>query len=475
MMSLQRPKDNPEMPQRSPNKRRASQMNGDTSDDEDNYTPPNKLHASVLTRDDASGDDDNYVPNAESDEEELLASSSSKKVTFDTSANMIFTTPVAPPSPPPPSRHYVPDFDSLPKNGVWVSPAPGKHVHFQQIVVRTTKCDICNKKAGTAQEKKDGKVMQRCCDCNTQFCMDCETKVSRDKRHFPQLDQLVWEPQTKPNATTRPTDNFKSNMYSKPKSEAIPSRPLTASERLAGMRTIAPATYVITTVNTAAPSRPSRARPSKAASAKKAKKNSRTTPPRYTADEVDAHYELDLEYIQKLPPSMQRKEKKEADARNLERKLILETMETENPYNPQPQPISTLNNNRTPLPTSGTRFIMSRPMVTPRPMATRRQTRRSAKQQAPEQRYESTSETNARIATPIDSENASESLRHILDGLSKNRQASEQAHPGMEFEKSDLSYEHGATLFQDEYHQDYLQDPNVEAGDGDYEPIYNRI
>ncbi|ESZ99182.1 hypothetical protein SBOR_0440 [Sclerotinia borealis F-4128] len=398
---------------------------------------PNNLRASRPTRDDTSDDEDSYDPDEESDEEENLSSSSPRKVTFDTSANVSVATPAAP------MRQYIPDFDSLPKSGVWVSPAPRRHVNFEQVVVRTTKCDICNKKIGS---KTEYKVMQRCKDCNKQFCRACMPRLSVDTRHFPVLDQLVWDALTKPNERTRPLNNFKSNMYHQPRSEVKLSRPMTPAERLASSRDILPGTFKMTAIFAPPPSRPSRARQGKAASTKKSKQK-RKLPPGYESDEVDAHFELDWEYIQSLPLADQRKAKKEAYQRNLLRKATLEVAEDDgDEFDLVSHPT------RTPLPTAGSRQVKARSV------ATGRQCRSSTKSTS-----KSTSGPHTRVATTGDSENTtSEPLRNILDGLSRNRrvsQGSAQAQLLPEAEESFTDHSKGTTSIEDgsDYYQEELR------------------
>ncbi|RAL63179.1 hypothetical protein DID88_004258 [Monilinia fructigena] len=376
--------------------------------------------------------DDSYEPDEEEYDEEIVPSSSSKKVAFDTAANITFKAPRRP------LRRYIPDFDSLPKTGVWISPAPGRHTEFMQVVVRTTKCDICNEKVGTEKEEK---VMQRCRHCNTQFCKDCELRVSNDDRHF-----------------HRPVGNFKENMYSRPKTLVRPVRPLTASERLAGMRTILPGTFNTVAVNTPTPLR--RPRLSKATtSTKKKNKKKRSLPPGYTSDEVDTHFQLDWEFIEKLPIEMQRKELKEASMRALMRKRTLEVMEAPAPSELEDE--AALYNSRTPLPSSSIpRSAISRRCATPSSMATRRS------------RVISKSISGPRIAfaTTGDSETTSQPLQYILDGLSQNRQVSEQA----EVQDPNLIDEHGNTSIEDNYdEQDYLQMQSEPADEEEYQPGYD--
>lgn len=430
-MSSKRQKGNSGLAQRIPNDPLVSPLIRDeTSDDEDSY-------------------EDSYDPDEEEDDEEIMPSSSSKKVAFDTAANVTFKAPRRP------LRRYIPDFDSLPKTGVWISPAPGRHTEFQQVVVRTTKCDICNEKVGTEKEEK---VMQRCRHCNTQFCKDCELRVSNDERHFPVLAELIWDALTKPNATSRPAGNFKENMYSRPKTLVRPVRPLTASERLAGMRTILPGTFNTVAVNTPTPLR--RPRVSKATtSTKKKNKKKRSLPPGYTSDEVDTHFQLDWEFIEKLPIEMQRKELKEASMRALMRKRTLEVMEAPAPSEPEDE--AALYHSRTPLPSSAIpRSANSRRYATPISMANRRSCGIA----------KSTSEPRIGVATAGDSETTSQPLQHILDGLSQNRQVSEQA----EVQDPNLSDEHGNTSVEDNYdNQEYLQMQNEPADEEEYQQGYD--
>ncbi|KAF7877629.1 hypothetical protein EAF04_001300 [Stromatinia cepivora] len=419
-------------------------------------------HTAVPTVDGSSDDGDNYEESFDSEEddsEENSASSSSKKVTFDTSAKVTrtFKTPVVS------QRRYIPDFASLPKTGVWVSPAPSRHTEFKQVVVRTTKCDICNHKVEVAPGE-EGKVMQRCHYCNIQFCQECVLRVSDDERHFPVLAELVWDAQAKVNAKTRPGDNFKGNMYSKSKSEPKPTRPLTASERLAGMRTIKPGTFNITVVNAPTPSRPSRAQSNKGS--KKSKKSKKSPDIPYHADgEVDTHYKQDIEWLSNLSPALQRKEKKEADMRNLLRKRALEVMEEPVPYNAESPPST--HQVRTPLPTAGKRRKIT-PRSTAAPAATRRQSRGTAKSTS--NQYESSPEQEAIVAATNALDNTtSKPLRNILDGLSNNLHDDEEAHQGTD-EESDHSEEHAATPIQGEYnHQECLPIQNDGSEDGHYE------
>ncbi|KAJ8070038.1 hypothetical protein OCU04_000439 [Sclerotinia nivalis] len=419
-------------------------------------------HSAVPTMDGSSDDGDNYEESFDSEEDDSevnSASSSSKKVTFDTSANVTrtFKTPVIS------QRRYIPDFDSLPKTGVWVSPAPSRHTEFKQVVVRTTKCDICNHKVDVPPGE-EGKVMQRCHYCNIQFCQDCVLRVSDDERHFPVLAELVWDAQTKVNAKTRPENNFKGNMYTRSKPEPKPTRPLTASERLAGMRTIKPGTFNVTVVNTPAPSRPSRARPNKGP--KKSKKSKKFPDIPYNTDgEVDTHYKEDIEWLSKLSPALQRKEKKEADMRKLLRKRALEVMEEPVPYGAESPPSA--HQVRIPLPTAGKRRkITPCPIATP--AATRRQFRGTA--ESTSNQYESSPEQQAIVATTNALDNTtSEPLRNILDGLANDLHDDEQVPQGID-ERSDHSEAHAANPIQGEYnHQQYLPIQNDGSEDGHYE------
>lgn len=334
-MSAKRPRNNSGMSQTPDNPRVVRTMRDETSDEEDSY-------------------EDSSDSNEEEDDEENVTSSS-KKVKFDAGAKAALKTPI------PPMRRYIPDFGSLPNTGVWVSPAPKRHTDFIQVVVRTTKCDICNEKVGPEDEAK---VMQRCRVCNIQFCDSCKYLVSQDERHFPVLSELVWDALHKPNATTRPGDNFKSNMYSKPKAEVIPTRPLTAGERIAAMRGLPAGTFNKIQVNAPLVTRPSRARQTKGGSKKNGKEKKKELPPGLNPDEVDAHYELDWEYIQQLPIEMQRKEKKEAAMRALGRKANLEAVERTDSDEQEAETAKKAS--RTPLPASGNRQGMSRSVGTPR-------------------------------------------------------------------------------------------------------------
>ncbi|KAK6614041.1 hypothetical protein H4I96_00362 [Botrytis cinerea] len=231
-------------------------------------TSVNRRRTSLPTRKDSAGeesfDENNQSENGDDDEgESYSGSSSSSEVRSKSDATAVGTfKPIAS------QRRYIPDLDSLPKGGVWISPAPPKHTEFKQVVVRTTKCDICNQKVEAQDKDTDGKSWSG-------------------------------RPKTKVNAITRPLNGFKSHMFHKPRSEPKPVRPMTASERLASSRTIAAGKFSNMAINTPTPS----------------------------PEEVDIHYEVDWNWIKQLPVADQRKEKKEAAQRNLMRKRTLEAME----------------------------------------------------------------------------------------------------------------------------------------------------
>ncbi|CAD6448351.1 1b0d81d2-14d1-4b29-9e2b-5679f4cf2901 [Sclerotinia trifoliorum] len=420
-------------------------------------------HSAIPTMDDSTDDGDNYEQSFDPEEdgiEDNPAPSSSKKVTFDISANVTrkFKNPVIF------QRRYIPDLDSLPKTGVWASVSPSRHTEFHQIVVRTTKCDYCGEKVNV-QPGEESKVMQRCNNCNTQFCQKCVRKVAKDKLHFPVSADLVWDAQTKVNAKTRPDNNFKENMYTRKKPEPNPTRPLTASERLQGMRNIAPGTFNITVVNTPASSRPSHARPTKAT---KKPKNSKKSPntAHTTEGGVDPHDKKYAEWVSTLSPAEQRKEKKEADMRNLLRKRTLEIIEEPVSYNAE-SPASEYQV-RTPLPAAAKRHKIA-PRSTTTPAATRRQL--SGIPESTKNQYESSSDEQAIVAATGASGSiiTSEPLRNILDGLANGFSDDEQLPQGMN-EISDHSEEHIANPTHGEYnHQEYIPIQNDVSEEGNSE------
>ncbi|KAM0141507.1 hypothetical protein ACHAO1_001695 [Botrytis cinerea] len=407
-------------------------------------TSVNRRRTSLPTRKDSAGeesfDENNQSENGNDDEgESYSGSSSSSEVRSKSDATVVGTfKPIVS------QRRYIPDLDSLPKGGVWISPAPPKHTEFKQVVVRTTKCDICNQKVEAQDKDTDGKVMQRCCCCNIQFCQDCVLKVSDDEIHFPVLAELEWEAKTKVNAITRPLNGFKSHMFHKPRSEPKPVRPMTASERLASSRTITAGKFSNMAINTPTPSRPSRGKPSKAA-AKKSKK--RELPPGCTAEEVDIHYEVDWNWIKQLPVADQRKEKKEAAQRNLMRKRTLEAMEDgeadEAGVEESSQKV------RTPLPNAPKR----------RKVATRTPATRRGKEKFTKNVVVTSDSETLRIQPPL----------NTLDSLSQARKAIRENRQGMS-ERSDDN-ERGTTPSHDDYdNEDCIRVEANEADEDEYEP-----
>ncbi|TGO31259.1 hypothetical protein BPAE_0001g01570 [Botrytis paeoniae] len=409
-------------------------------------TPVNRRRTSLPTREDSVGeesfDESNYSEDDDDDGESVSGSSSSSEVhsKSDATATNTFKSSIVS------QRRYIPDFDSLPNTGVWISPAPSRHTEFKQVVVRTTKCDICNQKVEAQDKEEDGKVMQRCRCCNIQFCQDCVLRVSDDKTHFPVLAELEWEAKTKVNAITRSHNGFRDHMFHKPRSEPKPVRPMTASERLANSRAIASGKFSNMVVNTPTPSRLSRAKTTKAA-ANKSKK--RQLPPGYAAEEGDTHYELDWDWIQKLPIEEQRKERKEAAQRNLLRKPTLETMEDPGTDEAEIEPPQ---KTRNPLPNAP-----KRRKVATRTPATRRRNGKS---------------TNTIAATSDGETSLTQPPRNTLDSLS-------QAHPVTRENRQDMSersdeIERGMTPSHDDFdNEDCIRVEADEAEEDEYEPKDN--
>ncbi|TGO41296.1 hypothetical protein BHYA_0023g00060 [Botrytis hyacinthi] len=404
-------------------------------------TPVSRRRTSLPTREDSVGeesfDESNHSEDEDDDGESFSGSSSSSEVhsKSDTTATTNFKRSIVS------QRRYIPDFDSLPNTGVWISPAPSRHTEFKQVVVRTTKCDICNQKVEAQDKEEDGKVMQRCRCCNIQFCQDCVLRVSDDKIHFPVLVELEWEAKTKVNAITRGANGFRDHMFHKPRSEPKPVRPMTASERLAISRAIASGKFSNMVVNTPTLLRPSRAKTTKAAG-KKTKK--RQLPPGYAEEEGDTHYELDWDWIQKLPIEEQRKERKEAAQRNLLRKPTLETMEEPGTDEAEIDPPQ---KTRTPLPNAPKR----------RKVATRRRNGKSTTTAAP----------TSDVETP-----RTQPPRNTLDSLS-------QAVPVTRENRQDMSElsdedERGVTPSHDDFdNEDCIRVEANDAEEDDYEPEDN--
>ncbi|KAF7905514.1 uncharacterized protein EAF01_006035 [Botrytis porri] len=408
-------------------------------------TPVNRRRNSLPSREDSvdedSFDESNYSENDDGGES-ISGSSSSSEVGSKSDLAATNTLKALLVS----QRRYIPDFDSLPKTGVWISPAPSKHTEFKQVVVRTTKCDICNQKVEAQDKEEDGKVMQRCRCCNIQFCQDCVLRVSEDEIHYPVLAELEWEAKTKVNAITRGHNGFKDHMFHKPRSEPKPVRPMTASERLANSRAIASGKFSNMAVNTPTPSRPSRAKTTKAA-AKKSKK--RELPPGYASEEGDPHYDLDLDWIQSLPIEEQRKERKEAAQRKLLRKPILETMEYPGTDEAEIEPTP---KTRTPLPNAP-----KRRKVATRTPATRRRNGKST----------NTAAATSDVETPL-----TQPPRNTLDSLS-------QAHPvtGENLqemtERSDENQRSMTPSHDDFDNEDCIRVEANDAEEDEYEPENN--
>ncbi|KAF7958841.1 hypothetical protein EAE96_002372 [Botrytis aclada] len=401
-----------------------------------------KVRRAILaTREDSvdedSFDESIYSEGEDDDGESISGSSSSSEVASKsdiTATNALKASLVS-------KRRYIPNLDSLPKTGVWISPAPSRHTEFKQVVVRTTKCDICNQKVEAQDKEEDGKVMQRCRCCNIQFCQDCVLRVSDDKIHYPVLAELEWEAKTKVNAITRGANGFRDHMFHKPRSEPKPVRPMTASERLAISRAIAPGKFSNIVVNTPTPSRPSRAKNSKAV-AKTSKK--RQLPPGYEAEEGDTHYELDWDWIQKLPIEEQRKEIKEAAQRKLLRKPILEIVEDPGTDEAEVEPPK---KTRTPLPNAPKR----------RKVATRCRSGKS---------------TTTVAATSDDETPRTQPPRNALDSLSQARPVTKKNRQDV----TERSNEHqrGMTPSHDDFdNEDCVRVEANEAEEDDYEPENN--